>query len=64
MPRDNFTQATKDLVAKRVAYRCCFKGCGIATIGPKYGDALNTSSVRSDAISMPLLQRVLAIIQI
>ena len=45
MARDNFTTKTKELVAQRVAYRCCFKGCGIATIGPKYGDALNTSSI-------------------
>lgn len=45
MARDDFTQKTKELVAKRVAYRCCFKGCGIATIGPKYGDALRTSNV-------------------
>lgn len=43
--RDDFTIKTKELVAKRVAYRCCFKGCGIATIGPKYGDALKTSSI-------------------
>lgn len=43
--RDDFSIKTKELVAKRVAYRCCFKGCGIATIGPKYGDASNTSSI-------------------
>lgn len=45
MARDNFTKRTRELVAQRVAYRCCFQGCGIATIGPKYGDALNTSSI-------------------
>lgn len=45
MARDDFTIKTKELVAQRVAYRCCFKGCGIATIGPKYGDALKTASI-------------------
>lgn len=32
--RDEFTNKTKDLLAKRVAFRCCFPGCGIITIGP------------------------------
>lgn len=32
--RDNFTKKTKDLLAKRVAYRCSFSGCRIITIGP------------------------------
>ena len=45
MARDDFTRKTIDSVAKRVAYRCCFKGCGMATIGPKYGDSSKTSNV-------------------
>lgn len=43
--RDDFNKSTIDLIAKRVAYRCCYKGCGIATIGPKYGDKLKTTSI-------------------
>lgn len=43
--RDGFSAKTRDLIAKRVAYRCCYKGCGIATIGPKYGDKLDTTSI-------------------
>lgn len=43
--RDDFNKKTIDLVAKRVAYRCSFDGCGIATIGPKYGDKTNTSNI-------------------
>lgn len=39
--RDDFTSATKEKAAKRVAYRCSF--CGKPTIGP--------SSEKSDAIS-------------
>lgn len=32
--RDDFTQATKDLLAKRVGYRCSNPDCGKSTIGP------------------------------
>jgi hypothetical protein len=32
--RDDFTQATKELLAKRVGYRCCNPDCGKRTIGP------------------------------
>lgn len=37
-PRHNFSQAIKEIAAKRVAYRCSFPGCELPTIGPKYGD--------------------------
>lgn len=43
--RDDFTKDVKERAAKRVAYRCSFPGCGIATIGPKYGNPLGVSSV-------------------
>jgi hypothetical protein len=32
--RDNFTPETKRILGSRVAFRCCFPGCGILTIGP------------------------------
>lgn len=32
--RDDFSNKTKELLAKRVAWRCSFPGCGIITIGP------------------------------
>jgi hypothetical protein len=32
--REEFTQRTKEILAKRVAWRCSFRGCGIVTIGP------------------------------
>lgn len=31
--RDNFTNKTKDIIAKRVAWRCSFPGCNIITVG-------------------------------
>jgi hypothetical protein len=40
--RDNFTKKTKDLLAKRVAYRCSFLGCGIITIGPGHSSTEDT----------------------
>ena len=43
--RDDFTKATKDLVAQRVAYRCSFKDCGVATIGPQYGDTTKSNNM-------------------
>lgn len=43
--RDDFTKPVKDKAAKRVAYRCSFPGCGIATIGPKYGNPLGVASI-------------------
>lgn len=32
--RDDFTKATKEILAKRVAWRCSFLGCNRITIGP------------------------------
>lgn len=32
--REEFTRHTKEILAKRVAWRCSFIGCGIVTIGP------------------------------
>ncbi len=43
--RDDFTKATKDLVAQMVAYRCSFKDCGVATIGPQYGDTTKSNNM-------------------
>ena len=43
--RDDFIKSVKDKAAKRVAYRCSFPGCGIATIGPKYGNPLGVASI-------------------
>ncbi len=43
--RDNFTKEVKDQAAKRVAYRCSFPGCGIATVGPQYGNPLGVASI-------------------
>jgi hypothetical protein len=34
MARDDFTSRTKQLLAKRVAYRCSFPSCSTPTIGP------------------------------
>lgn len=36
--RDDFSQTTKDLLAKRVAYRCSNPDCGKSTIGPSSED--------------------------
>jgi len=36
--RDNFSKKTKELLAKRVAFRCSFLGCGVNTIGPGHAD--------------------------
>jgi hypothetical protein len=33
--RDNFSANVKRVLGSRVAFRCCFPGCGILTIGPK-----------------------------
>lgn len=43
--RDNFTQNTKDIIAQRVAYRCSYKDCGVATIGPQYGDMSKSNNM-------------------
>jgi len=32
--RDNFSQKTKDILAKRVAWKCSFPGCQRPTVGP------------------------------
>lgn len=32
--RHNFNKETKRILGSRVAFRCCFPGCGILTIGP------------------------------
>ena len=34
MPRHNFNQSTKNLLAQRVGYRCSNPACGVSTIGP------------------------------
>ena len=36
--RDNFSKKTKELLAKRVAFRCSFPGCHRITIGPSKED--------------------------
>lgn len=37
MPRDNFTEATKRLLAERVGYKCSNPFCKRTTIGPQNG---------------------------
>ncbi|WP_303917881.1 hypothetical protein [Draconibacterium sediminis] len=37
--RDDFSNKTKDTLAKRVAWRCSFPGCGRLTIGPGHKDS-------------------------
>lgn len=39
VPRDEFTETTKRILAERVAWRCCFPNCGKITIGPQKGDS-------------------------
>lgn len=34
MARANFSEATKEIIAKRAAYRCCFPDCDATLIGP------------------------------
>ena len=34
MARANFSEATKEIIAKRSAYRCCFPDCDATLIGP------------------------------
>lgn len=36
--RDNFTPKTKEILAKRVAWRCSFPGCGRNTVGAGHKD--------------------------
>lgn len=36
MARADFSQITKDVIAKRAAYRCSFPGCNATLIGPGY----------------------------
>ncbi|WP_461629513.1 hypothetical protein [Labilibaculum euxinus] len=40
--RDDFSNKTKDTLAKRVAWRCSFPGCGRLTIGPGHKDSSDT----------------------
>lgn len=35
--RDDFTKTTKDLIAKRVGYKCSYPGCGILTVAAALG---------------------------
>jgi hypothetical protein len=37
--RDDFSEKTKQLLAKRVAWKCSFPGCNIPTIGPGLKDS-------------------------
>jgi tetratricopeptide (TPR) repeat protein len=37
-PRDEFTGAVKNLLARRVAFRCSSPSCGRATVGPRHLD--------------------------
>lgn len=43
--RDNFSQKTKEIIAKRVAWRCSFPGCGRITVGAGHRD-------KSDVINL------------
>ena len=47
MARDDFLQKTKKIGAMRVAYRCCYKGCGKVTIGP----ADNNSQYQNNGVA-------------
>lgn len=43
--RDDFSQTTKDQLAKRAGYRCSFPGCGSLTCGPSDEGSAAVSSV-------------------
>ena len=45
MARDDFSQRTKDLLAKRVGYRCSNPACGCATVFPGKKDDRNASII-------------------
>jgi len=36
--RDNFSAEIKRVLDSRVAFRCCYPGCGVLTIGPNSVD--------------------------
>ena len=40
MRRADFSSSTKDIIAKRAAYRCCFPGCNATLIGPSQNSDL------------------------
>lgn len=40
--RDNFTKETKETLAKRVAWKCSFPGCGRITVGPGHETNVST----------------------
>jgi hypothetical protein len=43
--RDNFTKATKQLLAERSGYKCGFPSCSIATIGPSSSDSKKSANL-------------------
>jgi len=43
--RDNFKESEKEILAKRVAYRCSFPGCPAVTIGP--GSKSSTHTIKT-----------------
>lgn len=43
--RDDFSEPTKKTIAARAGYRCCYLGCGIATIGPNDESSTSVSSI-------------------
>jgi len=43
--RDDFSQATKDLLAKRAGYMCAFPGCQRLTVGPSEDRMTQTTMV-------------------
>lgn len=43
--RDEFTQFTKDSLAKRAGYRCSFTGCRRATVGPSNEGEQSSSNI-------------------
>lgn len=67
MPRDDFTRATIELLAKRVGYVCSNPGCQKPTVGPHSDDdravsigvaahiaAASTGGPRYDALQTPV----------
>ncbi|HAT8493224.1 TPA: hypothetical protein RQK84_004359 [Vibrio vulnificus] len=43
--RDDFTKDTRDLLAKRVSYKCSNPSCCVFTVGAKDGDATKVASI-------------------
>ncbi len=52
MARDNFSEATKELLAKRVAYRCSNPACARVTVGP--------SSVENEIVNLGVAAHIAA----